>query len=538
MTKIDIPSSPTLLGLPHLEWWENQREALTKLANSDAKMLLLTAPTGSGKSLLGMSLALAWESHKSVILCRSKLLQEQYRASFPGVTQMLTGKGNYPCLLPGVPPGTMVDKAPCNAGYQCSLRYGGCTYYDQVQRASMAQVVIANYPVWLLAANLETEMKAKFGKLDTLVCDEGHALVFGDEMDSLSSIELWPKTVNKFGFGPLYYYSDPGYYRAMAGKWLPLAQMMLEARKAEWDKEIATGSLSPDKIQELQELRFLSFAFERLFLIENPKDWIVDGPRKSSQQPPDGSEVEKWRVKLVPILGGDRKKLIYQHSRRVVVMSATLLPTPETAKFLGLDGDYLQMEIPSTFPLDNRPVYYWPVGRITRDTSEALMPALVARMDSIIEGNLPERGLIHATSFTMAQAVMERSRFKKYMRSHETRDRTKVAQEWLAGKGRPILVSPSLHEGLDAKDNSCRWQVILKVPWPDQGEPVWRARLNLDPSLYAYAAASGIVQMAGRAVRSPEDFAVTFLLDGTFTRLYSQHPGFFPKWFTDAVIWM
>lgn len=539
--RFPIPDSPVDLGLPQKEWWKGQKEAIDTIVNGDKKVTLMAAPTGSGKSVMGMAASAAVDPTKAVILCRSKLLQKQYLDSFPDITRNLIGKSNFDCVLPGVENGTLVSDAPCQAGYQCTLKHGGCLYYDNLRAAAASKLVIANYPVWLLGVNLDHDMKKKFGKLDMLVCDEGHALVFGEEMDSLASVELWPKTMYKHHLGPLYFYRDASFYKSMGVKLWPMIKEQYEARLTSWYTKIQAGTLSRKNVQELQELKILSFTFERMAAMANPKDWVVDGPKKKNESPPDGTLIDKWRVKLVPLLGGDRRKLIYKYTNRLLIMSATILPTAETAQFLGLEEDEYQLiELESNFPTENRPIFYWPIGKIGMRSFERLLPKLIHKVDDIIEGNLPERGLIHTTNFTMTKAIMERSKYGDQMVTHESKNRIKIVSRWMEGKGPPILISPSLHEGLDAKDEICRWQIITKVPWPNKGEPIWTARLTLLPDgdkLFSYAAASGIVQMAGRIIRNEQDFGVTYILDGWFEALYNDHSNYFPKWFKDAVIW-
>lgn len=543
---IVVPSSPTLLGLPHENWWPGQKEAVSGLLEDDKTVSLVTAPTGSGKSLMGLAWALGMNAERTIVLCRSKLLQKQYLDVFGGamdgnkpMLDYLTGKNNWTCVHPSVPMGTTVDEAPCSAGFACPLRHGGCQYYDHINKAADARVVIANYPVWLLAANAENKFQSPLSAFympDALVCDEGHALVFGDEIDILSSIELWPQTFERFDLGPLLYYSKTTYYNALAEKKLDPLKLHYEARLGELSDAINGGYISKDQVRELGELRMLIFAFERLSSITDPKGWIVDGPKKDNQPLPDGTPVDKWRVKICPILGGDRRKLVYKHAKKILIMSATLLPTPETAQFLGLEkGEYNQIELPSSFPIENRPIFYSPAGKVTKDSFEKVMPRMVKRLDEIISNHLPERGIVHATSFMMVKATMEMSKYKSQMVTHENKNRLQIIKRWLEGKGPPILISPSVHEGLDAKDDIARWQVIMKVPYPNLGEPLWRARLNLGNNLYHYAAASGVVQMAGRVVRSAEDQGVTYILDAKFEDLRGQYPTFFPKWFKEAL---
>ena len=45
-------------------------------------------------------------------------------------------------------------------------------------------------------------------------------------------------------------------------------------------------------------------------------------------------------------------------------------------------------------------------------------------------------------------------------------------------KENAILMGPSLLEGLDLKDDTSRFQIFFKVPYPNLNEPLIKAKLN------------------------------------------------------------
>jgi len=53
---------------------------------------------------------------------------------------------------------------------------------------------------------------------------------------------------------------------------------------------------------------------------------------------------------------------------------------------------------------------------------------------------------------------------------------------------------------------------------------------------YAHKTISTVVQMAGRGVRSETDYAITYILDRQFQRLYDENRRLFPAWFKESVI--
>ena len=73
---------------------EGQEDIITQVLSSDAKYNIISAPTGVGKTIIGMMLS----SHRqpSVYTVSTKMLQDQILADFPEAV-ILKGRSNYPC---------------------------------------------------------------------------------------------------------------------------------------------------------------------------------------------------------------------------------------------------------------------------------------------------------------------------------------------------------------------------------------------------------------------------------------------------------
>jgi Rad3-related DNA helicase len=94
-----------------------------------------------------------------------------------------------------------------------------------------------------------------------------------------------------------------------------------------------------------------------------------------------------------------------------------------------------------------------------------------------------------------------------------------------------VLVSPSSTEGLDLKDDLSRFQIICKIHWPYLGDKLVKSRMEKYRHWYAYQAVKSLIQARGRSIRTEEDYAVTYILDDAFDRLYSNNLRMFPKYF-------
>jgi Rad3-related DNA helicase len=91
-------------------------------------------------------------------------------------------------------------------------------------------------------------------------------------------------------------------------------------------------------------------------------------------------------------------------------------------------------------------------------------------------------------------------------------------------------------EGVDLKDDSSRFQIICKVPFPYLGDKLIKKRMNKFPGWYNLQTAKTIVQSAGRSVRNDRDHASTYILDLDFERFISRNRHLFPTDFINCLI--
>jgi Rad3-related DNA helicase len=82
-----------------------------------------------------------------------------------------------------------------------------------------------------------------------------------------------------------------------------------------------------------------------------------------------------------------------------------------------------------------------------------------------------------------------------------------------------ILVGPSLIEGLSFDDDLCRFQIIMKVPYPSLADKFVKAKKDINPAWYSNTTAISILQGVGRGIRNENDWCVTFIFDGCYSYL-------------------
>ena len=110
-----------------------------------------------------------------------------------------------------------------------------------------------------------------------------------------------------------------------------------------------------------------------------------------------------------------------------------------------------------------------------------------------------------------------------------------MIQEHINSVKPTVLISPSLHTGLDLKGELSRFQIITKVPYPNKGDRWINAKRHLDEDWYYWQTALKLAQAYGRSIRSKEDWAMTYVLDSGFGHFVNKNRNLFPDWFRQAI---
>ncbi len=144
-----IPT-PQELGLPpkFREFRSHQADALERIAQAKEKVVLIQAPTGSGKTLIMAALQRHLKT-SFLYTCHTKQLQAQVVEDYPYAVEV-KGRGNYPCLKSP----TLLTANECTRekdraqGGDCP-HVGGCPYLVQKALARSAELAILNVPYFL-----------------------------------------------------------------------------------------------------------------------------------------------------------------------------------------------------------------------------------------------------------------------------------------------------------------------------------------------------------------------------------------------------
>lgn len=509
------PSDISSIPPKYHSWRPHQREAVEWVLEQwekRTKCVVLDAPTGSGKSLIAIAAA-RLAGLKTLYLCSTRQLQSQLAEDF-GEAVILWGREHYPCLrFRGLTAAdcTHREEAPCP-------KRDRCPYKEQKRHALASELAIANYAYFLNEANFV----GSFSGWSLVVMDEGD--LAEDELMKFVSLILTRRQLEECAI-------DPPKYKTKFESWLKWTESTLkkvEDYLAGLEALITEDELPLKLAKEIRRYKRLASKL-RMFAQWVDKNWVAELGE------------ERWEFK--PVFVRRFGHLITKHSEKILAMSATMLSAEDWAWNLGMNESNLAfLRMPSYFPKENRPMMYLPVADFSRKSaSEETMETMVRVVDSILDKHQNEKGLIHAVSYSVAKYVAEHSRHQNRLVTHENAEtRSDILEQFIASRFPLILISPSFGRGIDLYGDRARFQVLVKIPFLDLGDKQTSKRRwsgKGGERWYLLETVRAIVQMAGRIVRSADDYGISYILDTRWPRFYQQMKKDFPPWFQEACRW-
>lgn len=558
-----VPDSPSDLPgpeFPHDTWRPFQRDTVAAILEeyvAGRRAVLVDAPTGSGKSMIGEAvrrlLPLVIPEDELLLLgdrtggmgkdggvrawyvATTKMLQDQLAAEFPhGV--LLKGRANYLTqsgALNGLGYPTtgqsVINCSDCTvlmkADHGCAWCFDAksCPYKIAVSEALEGDLAILNTAYFLAASGPVFQRQRPL-----TIVDEADAL----EQVLMGHVEVAmnPSTLAKYGITP----PKRVTVEAATNDWEGWA-------KDAWSRVMGTDvkDLIDQPTLYAREQRRKEQLEQRLAGLQSRFDeWAYDGDDTSVLFRP--VKVARHGQALVWGVEG-RERQTSRISDRQLAMSATFLSTDVWAREVGLpEGTYATVRMPSTIPTENRLIVFKPVVSMTRKTKQDAYPILAAHVEDIVRAHEGERVLIHAVSYELAgylhgyltrvDGVFGERLVTTYTHSG---GKDQALGEYLREEG-AVMVAPSMERGVDLAGDRCRVQIIAKVPWMFMSRQVkMRKKLPGGDAWYSQAAMQKMVQAMGRAVRGPDDWAVTYILDEQAQRLLQDAA--LPRYIREAV---
>jgi Rad3-related DNA helicase len=513
-----------------------QAEAISDIRDAFAagnSVVLVRAPTGSGKSLLARAIA---GGARTVTDAKPSDAINSYYTT-PQVSQLddvaadpllddlniIRGKSNYTCILNGETE-TPVDRAPCarEKGYDCSVRHR-CPYFSDRAIASNRRIAAMT-----LAYFMQTAGSDVFRRRDVVVIDEAHGLPEWAEM--YATVNLQSNTIpiwDEITVPDLTAESDP------LDRTIRFAETVIEACKRATDSLINRDELTPteaahrDRLQEIRsELQwFISDARDP----QSPTTWVID-------QDDTNNDIAIKPLDPARYLS----HTVWNRGNKFALLSATILNKNAFCRGVGLDpAEVALVDVDHTFPVANRPLYDVTCGKMTYNERDETLPAVTRMLIRLMAAHPDEKGLIHCHSYAIQSSLRRRLAelgVESRIQTHDTTDRDESLQAWLSTDSPDIFLSVTMEEALDLQGDLCRWQVICKAPYLNTTDSRVSRRLSDGKwSWYRRVALQTVIQACGRIVRSPDDYGSTYLADSSLLTLFNNARNEMPAWFREQV---
>src|SRR5579885_2182218 len=554
---------------------EGQRKVLLEIEDalkSGYKHIFLEAPVGFGKS--PVAIAMARYLTTSHICTATKDLQAQYSNDFPFI-QTVKGRGNFPCIvkedmgleenceygpcvqddeyicpyktyigdykvesegtpaeiiqLDGAARKKYIEKLKARSRL-VDLEWRPCHYFHQKWMGMKASHTIYNYRYFLS----DLFYSGGIQKRKLLVLDEAHTLE--SEVSDFRSFVFYK---NSLRFLPRLSLPDRKEYDIQT--WIDFGLLLHEKLAAFIEQ--AEGFLERGRSFEPYTERNLIDAMIReknlvsvLDDIRSNKDnWIITNVER------DPSSNHIVRATLTPLEVSHYFDSILNKCSISLFMSATILSKEYLCKIAGLnslDVRFIQVQN-SDFPVRNRPIYLMNIAWLNAKTMSENLPKIAQAVDNIMTIHRHEKGIIHTTSYSQIEQIRKGLSKENAIRLIETGsnlDRAKLLEKHSKSRGPTVIISPSMYLGVDLKDDLSRFQIVVKVPYPDLADRKIAAMKQRDPRWYTWNTVLRLAQSYGRSVRNREDFAHTYILDSSISYLLNSAGDMIPKWFSEALV--
>jgi Rad3-related DNA helicase len=523
--------------------------------------VILSAPTGTGKSIIGAVVAdvvhqIRMPNNKpgaSFMLTATNVLAKQYQDSFgdpddpwEGTFLQIKGASNYRCEALDTPDEpARADGCSIIAFQKAGMndvidKYcNRCEYKLSRAMREKCRHLITNYSYYFINRMYATHpMESR----SVCVFDEAHLL--NDLFVEHNAIYFSEKRLNAFaeeiseelgvGNHDIYRTFKQIKDALVAGRirddnYPEYLQHLLDVYRSVSDslKAKAESSMrNPSKYVKLSRLSKkyydLGCKIDDLFIFGYPA--VFEYKAKDIKK---GNNEHEVSVK--PIFIGEMFEALH-NAQHNLLMSATISES-YVKRTMTLPGTTKYIRLPPQFPVENKKVVFFKPQLLNYNTMKD--PAVVKRLtDTAVEivrhhTALGERGVILAPSFIVGQAMaqaLEKARIKG-LQVFEHQRGEKLAEvlfDFKRAPGNAVLITPSGFEGIDLPGDQSRYQVVVKAPFGSLGDRRIEHIMNVYPDIYSLMALMKIVQGAGRSVRSMDDHATTYMLDTAIQRLWSK----------------
>lgn len=435
---------------------------------------------------------------------------------------------------------------------QCPFRKQ-CPYYQDKDKAMVSQNAIATFDYFMygiysqLEKNIENSDGNSWEIRDTLVIDEAHNLP--NKLVDFFTITVSERTLPGFNVQQLVKNIDE------------LKKTMKPGEKFSVKVSEAFQSMLIDymNLQEQEKLHLESMAEE------SDENDLADVDYQGRRMPLEEA-IQKHRkfmyklkfiktsinsdvefvynsddsgIYLKPYSAKHYVKPLWEMFDHILLSSATFFDVESYLQDLGLsEYKWKLMDVPSSFDPEKGPIIREGNLYLSRKNFDSTIGKVVEKVDEILDRHKNERGMVHCFSSPYRKAIMEQSKNMERLVTHDSFNRNEVLREFTSNVDKndnKVLVSVNMGEGVDLKDDLARFQIIVKAPLLPFGDPWIALHKERSERWYKSQTIMQIMQMAGRVVRSKDDYGITYIIDNNGWRLLEENRKYLPKWFIDRM---
>jgi len=526
---------------PHNTPRTKQQEAIEFACDAFSKkkkrFVIIEAGTGVGKSAIGLTVARYLEDSMPLaegydagtyFLTTQKILQEQYVHDFKTM-KSIKSSSNYQCKF--TKQNTCAESLRAiRTADKDSRFYISCTFNCVYKKAKdeflKAKESVTNFSYFLA----ETTYAGKLIPRNTLVIDEAHNI--SNELSKFIEVTI----TERFAKQALKLQMPVLKTQVEAIKWIQKTYVPKLRRHVKHIEDMLEKYVAlKDKLQEFttiaKQFDLLdkhTCKLHRFLELYDKNNWacnLVPSIDKS------GKKIEFKPIDVAPYA----EDMLLKSGRHVIMMSATILDHKAFCMMLGIDIEEVEfISLSSPFPVENRPILFCGIGSMASQTIEETLPKLAKAVQEILDNHPKQKGIIHCHTFRIAKYLKTSLRTNRFL-LHNSQNREEMLEKHKRSKSPSVLLSPSMTEGIDLKDECSRFQIICKIPYPYLGDKLIRKRMNKWKWWYPLQTTKTIVQATGRSVRSKSDYAVTYILDSDWERFFGKNKDMFPEGFRDCL---
>jgi ATP-dependent DNA helicase DinG len=540
---------------PFPDYREKQRQTMIAviqaLHDPQYDNVVVDAPTGVGKSAINVAACRSFDS--AFYITPQKKLREQLQNDnvLAEYYRSLRARRDYTCGVTGTDcDSCKINRSPSEscADYVDEDRREGnrCTYWMEKLRAIDSETAVLTFAYLVTDGNIPPTdgngNQISFSNRELLVVDECHGLE--NQVASLfAGFKVSPWTVPPDVYRDIARHLDMDTSRC--SEVMDIMETLRDRCRA-YKQEHEHQDDYADQVSDCE--KFIDNA-EWFFkeVDEWDRDWVVDMDK--TRHPDKNKKVKSFQLKPVKV-DSYLDNFVWRRANTRLLTTATMPYRGNPSAWcrrIGLDPERTHViKVGMPFPAQNRPVHvHTEIAKMSSGGDDKNWNKIMAELERLAGKHEGENGLIHTASYKRAQRVYNSVKKGDYpnlegnLLFHDAeKDTPDFIGRW-QDSSENVVLSPSMMEGVDLSGDMCRWQVLLKVPYPNMGDSRVDFLMDKDTGYgadwqwYNETTAQSIIQSVGRAVRSKDDYADFYVLDESFESVRKQVA--FPDWFEAAI---